>query len=86
MFGLGIGEILIILFLIFLIAPKDIPKILRKLGKLFNEVNKIKEDLIDMKNEIQENIKDEELKNLKDEADLSKDIYSLDKRSKKSKK
>jgi len=86
MFGLGIGEILIIFFLIFLISPKDIPKFLRKLGQFFNTVDNIKDDIIDMKNDIKDTVDDDEIKNIDDKEEVMKDIYKLNKNKKRPKK
>ncbi len=47
MFGIGLGEILLILFILFLISPKDLPKILKNVGRLFKELNIIKNEIAD---------------------------------------
>ncbi|MBN1799224.1 MAG: hypothetical protein JW822_11655 [Spirochaetales bacterium] len=45
MFGIGLGELLLILFLLFLISPKDIPKLLKKAGRLLRQINTIKDEI-----------------------------------------
>ena len=48
MFGIGLGELLLILFLLFLVSPKDIPKLLKKAGRLLRELNTIKDEITHM--------------------------------------
>ena len=45
MFGIGFGELILILFLLFIISPKDIPKLLNKLGHFLKELNTIKDEI-----------------------------------------
>lgn len=48
MFGLGIGEILIILvFALIFIGPKKLPEMARNLGKGLREFQKAKDDIMD---------------------------------------
>ena len=54
MFGIGLGEILLILFLIFIISPRDIPKVLRKIGQFFNAVDKLRGELKDVEEELKD--------------------------------
>ena len=70
MFGLGLGEIIIIFLLIFLICPKDIPKILKKIGDLFMVIEKLKTDIIEINQDIQDTIKDDEINS---KLDIKKD-------------
>ncbi len=49
MFGIGPGEVLIVLLIIFLISPKDIPEVMKKLGEFFSELDKIKKELAEIK-------------------------------------
>lgn len=49
MFSLSFGEILVIgAVLLILVKPEELPGILRKIGKLFGEAKKIKEELKQM--------------------------------------
>ena len=83
MFGLGLGEILIIFFLIFIISPKDIPKFLRKLGQFFKTLDNIKDEIIDMKNDIHDTLKTEEAEKINKEIKKTNSIYNLTKKKKK---
>jgi Sec-independent protein translocase protein TatA len=53
-FGIGLGEILLILLAVFLISPKEIPVFLRKIGQFFNELDKLKREMLSMKGELDE--------------------------------
>ncbi len=52
MFGIGLGEILLILFVAFLIAPREIPKMLKRIGQLFAGLENIKRELTDVEREV----------------------------------
>ena len=52
MFGLGIGEILLIVFVVFLIAPRDIPRVMRKIARFFDELGKIREEFLSVESEV----------------------------------
>lgn len=54
MFGIGLGEIILILFVFFLIAPKDIPKLMRKIGQFFGAVDRLRKEFTAMGKEIQD--------------------------------
>ena len=58
MFGIGLGEILVIILIIFLISPKDIPKVMRKIAHFFNELAKLKQELMQMKGDVEDIVKD----------------------------
>jgi Sec-independent protein translocase protein TatA len=65
MFGLGLGEIIVILVLVFLLSPKDLVKVLRKLAKLKqwlsnarNQLRTLEQDLVANKPETNAESKD----------------------------
>jgi Sec-independent protein translocase protein TatA len=45
MFGIGLGELALILFLLFIISPKDLPKLLKKAGRFLREINTLKDEI-----------------------------------------
>jgi Sec-independent protein translocase protein TatA len=57
MFDIGFGEILLIILLVFLFCPKDIPKILRKIGQFLAGLDKIKDEIFDIKKDLTDTIK-----------------------------
>lgn len=62
MFGLGAGEILIILaFALIFIGPKKLPELARNLGKGIREFQKAKDDLMTHVNESSREDEDKEL-------------------------
>jgi Sec-independent protein translocase protein TatA len=54
MFGIGFGEILIVILIIFLISPKDVPRVLKKVGQFFGELERVKRDLLQMKKDVED--------------------------------
>lgn len=52
MFGLGIGEILLILLLIFILSPKDIPRFFRKLGQAWGALDKLRGQIAEIGREV----------------------------------
>ena len=47
MFGLGIGELIIIVIIIIIfVKPEDMPKFFRKVGKLYGELKKYNDDIL----------------------------------------
>ncbi|RPJ07508.1 MAG: hypothetical protein EHM28_06870 [Spirochaetaceae bacterium] len=44
MWGIGYGEILLILFIIFLISPREIPRVIKKIGELMATLNRLKDE------------------------------------------
>lgn len=77
MFGIGFGEILLIIFIIFLISPRDVPKAMKKLGQFFGELNRIKRELLQMKDDVEEIINEskKEVKEIAEET--TKDIKDV---------
>lgn len=59
MFGLGIGEIILIVLITFLVAPKDIPKIIKKVAIFLRDLNKIKENISEISEDIEDIVKKE---------------------------
>ena len=76
MFGLGLGEIILIFLIIFLICPKDIPKALRKLGEIFATIEKLKENVFDINKDIQDIITDDD----KTGFDIEKNVLNKKKK------
>jgi Sec-independent protein translocase protein TatA len=58
MFGIGLGELVLIMLIVFLISPKELPKVMRKVGQFFNELNKIKSELLQVRKDLEEITKD----------------------------
>ena len=59
MFGLGFGEIIVILFLaLIFIGPKKLPQLARGLGRGLREFQKAKGDLLTEMNRVEEPVKD----------------------------
>jgi Sec-independent protein translocase protein TatA len=54
MFGIGLGEILLIMFIIFMISPRDLPRVMRKAGEFFRELDRIKKDLTKIRDDMDE--------------------------------
>jgi Sec-independent protein translocase protein TatA len=54
MFGIGLGEIILILLIVFLIAPKEIPKILRRIAQLFTGLENLRRELSDVEEEVKD--------------------------------
>jgi len=48
MFGIGLGEILLIVAVIFLLSPRDLPRAMRKLGQLVRAVARFREEVTDL--------------------------------------
>jgi Sec-independent protein translocase protein TatA len=47
MFGLGIGELaIIVIIIIIFVKPEDLPKFFRKVGRLYAELKKYNDDLL----------------------------------------
>ena len=59
MFGIGIGEIVILLLVaIVLIRPEDLPKALRSAGRLYGQLKRMYNDVIQAKDKIIKEIDD----------------------------
>ncbi len=54
MFGVGIGEIAVILLVVFLVSPKDLPKAMRKLAQLGEALSGVKRELADLEREVRD--------------------------------
>jgi Sec-independent protein translocase protein TatA len=52
-FGIGIGEILLIVLVTFLVAPKEIPVVLRKLGQFFGMLGKLRDEFLEMRRDVE---------------------------------
>jgi len=53
MFGIGFGEILIVLFIaIVFIRPQDLPKFLRSAGRLYGQIKRMYKEIIEAKDKI----------------------------------
>ena len=63
MFGIGLGEILLIIFAIFLISPKDIPRVMKKIGQFFNTLNEVKKEITDLADDVEDIVKDAKIEN-----------------------
>jgi Sec-independent protein translocase protein TatA len=54
MFGIGLEELLLFLLIVFLISPKDIPKVMKKIGSFLNELNRLKQEVLDLRKDIED--------------------------------
>ena len=52
MFGIGLGEILIVLLVVFLLAPRELPRVMRTIGKYVGTAERIRRDLTDVKRSV----------------------------------
>ncbi len=52
MFGIGFGELLIIALVVFLVAPQEIPGLLRKLGLFAGKLNRLRSEYFDIETDI----------------------------------
>jgi Sec-independent protein translocase protein TatA len=57
-FGIGLGEILLIVLVTFLVAPKEIPAVLRKLGQFFGMLGKLRDEFMDVGRDVEEIVRD----------------------------
>ena len=57
MFGIGVGELVFILVIVFLVSPKELPKVMRKAGWFFRLMNRFREDVADIGAEVGEVVK-----------------------------
>jgi len=53
-FGIGFGEILIVILIVFLISPKELPKLMRKIGQFFGELNRLKREVLQLKQDVED--------------------------------
>lgn len=77
MFDIGFGEILLIILIVFIICPKDIPVILKKLGQFLAGLQKIKDEIFDIKNDLTDTVsgyKKEALDDFKIEKNITDKI------------
>jgi Sec-independent protein translocase protein TatA len=75
MFDIGFGEILLVILIVFLICPKDIPVILKKIGQFLAGLQKIKDEIFDIKNDLTETVTNYK-KDTLDDFKISKDILT----------
>jgi Sec-independent protein translocase protein TatA len=52
MWGIGFGEILVILLVVFLVAPKEIPRVIKKVGEFMSSLDKLRRDLFDVERDV----------------------------------
>ena len=76
MFSFGWGEILLILLVVIIVVgPKDIPKFLRQIGNLSKSIKKISREFKSSLNQIVEETDLKDVKNsITEVTDLSKDL------------
>ena len=58
MFGIGLGEIAVILFVAFLINPRKLPVLIRNVEKFMRSLRRIKEDFMDIQSDVEDVIKE----------------------------
>lgn len=54
MFGIGLGEILLVLLVVFFISPKELPRFMRKVGELLGVVEKVRKEVFAIKENVKE--------------------------------
>lgn len=66
MFGVGTGELIVILIIaILILGPKEIPKVARTIGRAMREVRRVKDDLtknIEFENDTSSGTESEKMK------------------------
>lgn len=72
MFGIGIGEIILVMLIIFLISPRELPKVMKKIGQFFGELNRLRREVLQLKKDVEDiveeaTIEDEVIKDIQDE-------------------
>lgn len=60
MFGIGIGELLVIVLVIVLLAPRQIPGVMRRIARFYRTVDKFKHEMEKVSTEIRELADEEE--------------------------
>lgn len=71
MFGISIGELLLVLIVVFLISPKELPIFMRKIGRAIGAIEKVRDDLFSIKKEFEDVVTDDfrDFDNKKDTED-----------------
>jgi Sec-independent protein translocase protein TatA len=59
MFGIGLGEVFLIILVTFLVSPREIPRVLRKLGEFVAGMRRLRQDIIDLGNDVQDIVREE---------------------------
>lgn len=72
MFGIGIGEIILVMLIVFLISPKELPRVMKKIGQFFGELNRLKREVMQLKKDVEDivdegKIGDEVIKGIEEE-------------------
>jgi len=58
MFGIGLGEILLVVLITFLVSPRQIPKVMKKVGEFLHGLGQIKNQLLEIRDDVEEVVKD----------------------------
>jgi len=58
MFGIGIGEILLILFVAFLINPRELPVLIKKVSNFISYTRSIKEYFLQIQDDVEDVLKE----------------------------
>jgi len=61
MFGIGIGELFIILFVAFLISPRELPALIKKVSNFIHYTRSIKEYFLQMQDDVEDILKEGEI-------------------------
>lgn len=59
MFGIGIGEIILVILITFLVAPRQVPRVLRKIGEFFGALRKIRDEIAEIGDDVRDVIGDD---------------------------
>ena len=54
MFGIGLGEILIALLVVFLLAPRELPRVMRTIGRYVGTAERIRRDWFDVERDVKD--------------------------------
>lgn len=77
MFNIGLGEIVLIIFIAFLVSPKDLPKVMRYVGNFIKTINDLKNSFLNVTDEIRTttNYFEEELDHFVESAKKSSNAF-----------
>ena len=60
MFGVGFGELFLVLLIVFFLSPKDLPKVMRHIGRFIGTTERIRNELFTKKKDVEEMVSEAE--------------------------
>jgi len=75
MFGIGLGEILLILFVAFLINPRELPALMRRISKFINYMRSMKEYFMEIEDNVGEILKEGKLDTESFKEDIPEEFW-----------